>query len=91
MSPVTVSTNVSLYGLATSGGFRMVIFDENTYVIGEVDESYLTDYTIRSFTSLGQDLIIVAVMYEEDSNIQLIDRASKTVTSTISTNTDYSL
>jgi hypothetical protein len=69
MSPISASANVSLYGLATSGGFRMVIFDENTYVIGEVDESYLTDYTIRSFVNLGNGLIAVAVMYEEDSNI----------------------
>lgn len=91
MSPVSVSENVTTYALGTTGGMRFIIFDENTYVVGEVDESYLSDNTVRSFVNLGNDKIAAAVMYEENANIQIIDRTTKTITKSFGTNTDYSL
>ena len=76
MSPVEVGENVTVYALGTTGGVRFILFDENTYTIAEADESYLTDYTIRSFSYIGDGYIVAAVMYEEDANIQIIDRST---------------
>lgn len=91
MSPVSYLDNVTTYALGTTGGLRFVVLDENTYAIGEADETYLTDYTIRSFSNLGDGYIAAAVMYEEDANIQIIERSSKSIIKSFGTDTDYSL
>ena len=72
-------TGYSEVVMATSGGLRFGWFKESPFdFIENTNETYLTDYEIRSFVELDNGKFLVALMDNSDANLYIIDRTNKT-------------